>query len=596
MYSLEVNNAYTPYNNPAKKCDTLIDDGTKGLLQADFWASSQNNNIIYFSKEHEIRSCNIDANYVEKNQRTLPSGETVTYMRHLKTSDGKVNKLAVATFDGSRYKVYLYDIQAGNLRNDPEILEGEGRVGAMIYINGMTKQRFINPYSMKNYLFILLLCLALPGCAQEYSTIKGFVKGAGLKEVTLYKTVDGSPQVYATSRVGADGSYGFLLNPEPGFYSIGEERLNFPVYLKGGEEVNIDLLETRAGLNGKNTKENKALYLWADYAADIRLKSVFFERTLSNYEDFFPEFEAYVAGLDELKNRLKSGNKAFDALLAEYVNYATDYYAVIFLYTPRTKHPEKSMRPDYYRHIVSEDKFTDDGVLQFPDGVRMLSSYVSFAQEENDLKYGDAQYTENSLSYLPDNRLKGEYLISSVFRNFKSYGQYLSAMEQYGKYLVTPSLKERAEAVGTKLYDTKPGGRAADFTYPDTGGKMVSLSDFKGKVVLVDVWATWCGPCRQQIPYLKKLEEELHGEDIVFLGVSVDESKDKQKWLDFIEKEDLKGVQLLAGGWSKITKDYKINGIPRFMVFDKQGNIVSVDAPRPSSPELKRMLETELKK
>ena len=51
MYSLEVNNAYTPYNNPAKKCDTLIDDGTKGLLQADFWASSQNNNIIYFSKE-----------------------------------------------------------------------------------------------------------------------------------------------------------------------------------------------------------------------------------------------------------------------------------------------------------------------------------------------------------------------------------------------------------------------------------------------------------------------------------------------------------------------------------------------------------------
>ena len=267
---------------------------------------------------------------------------------------------------------------------------------------------------MKNYLFILLLCLALPGCAQEYSTIKGFVKGAGLKEVTLYKTVDGSPQVYATSRVGADGSYGFLLNPEPGFYSIGEERLNFPVYLKGGEEVNIDLLETRAGLNGKNTKENKALYLWADYAADIRLKSVFFERTLSNYEDFFPEFEAYVAGLDELKNRLKSGNKAFDALLAEYVNYATDYYAVIFLYTPRTKHPEKSMRPDYYRHIVSEDKFTDDGVLQFPDGVRMLSSYVSFAQEENDLKYGDAQYTENSLSYLPDNRLKGEYLISSA--------------------------------------------------------------------------------------------------------------------------------------------------------------------------------------
>lgn len=80
----------------------------------------------------------------------------------------------------------------------------------------------------------------------------------------------------------------------------------------------------------------------------------------------------------------------------------------------------------------------------------------------------------------------------------------------------------------------------------------------------------------------------MHGTDVVFLGVSVDEAKDKQKWLDFIETEGLKGIQLLANGWSKITKDYKINGIPRFMVFDKKGNIVSADAPRPSNPELKK--------
>ena len=50
----------------------------------------------------------------------------------------------------------------------------------------------------------------------------------------------------------------------------------------------------------------------------------------------------------------------------------------------------------------------------------------------------------------------------------------------------------------------------------------------------------------------------MHGTDVVFLGVSVDEAKDKQKWLDFIETEGLKGIQLLANGWSKITKDYKI--------------------------------------
>ena len=439
---------------------------------------------------------------------------------------------------------------------------------------------------MKNYLFILILCLSLPGHAQEYSAIKGFVKGAKLKEVTLYKTVDGSIQACATSRIGADGSFGFLLKPETGFYSIGEERLNFPVYLKGGEQVNIDLLETRAQLNGKNSKENKTLYSWVDYAANIRLKAVFFELTRSNYEDFFPEFETYVKGLEQLKSKLRSGNKAFDVILSDYVDYATDYYAIIFLHTPREKHPEKSMRPEYYSHIVSARKYTDDKVLQFPEGIKMLISYTSFAYNEDGKKYDVESYTDDCLSYLGNDRLKGEYVVNNSFRSFKSYDQYLNAMEKFGKYLVTPSLKMRAEAVGTKLYDTKAGGQAADFTYPDVDGKMVSLSDFKGKVVLVDVWATWCGPCRQQIPYLKKLEEEMHGTDVVFGGVSVDESKDKQKWLDFIK----------TGGWSKITKDYKITGIPRFMVFDKKGNIVSVDAPRPSSPELKKMLENELKK
>lgn len=63
----------------------------------------------------------------------------------------------------------------------------------------------------------------------------------------------------------------------------------------------------------------------------------------------------------------------------------------------------------------------------------------------------------------------------------------------------------------------------------------------------------------------------MEGTDLVVIGVSVDEEKDKQKWLDFIEKEELPGIQLFANGWSKITNDYKINGIPRFMLFDREG-------------------------
>lgn len=445
---------------------------------------------------------------------------------------------------------------------------------------------------------IMLVCVAPLLWATPYTAVKGTVKMEKVPvEVTLFKVVDGSQEVLATTRVAENGTFGFLFEAAtPGFYTLGNKDLNFPVYVKGGEEVNIDLYDQEARLNGKNTKENKTLYLWETFSRNIRLKSVYFWLTNSNYKDFFPEFTDFVAKVPDFKKQLHSGNKEFDALLNKMVDYDVDYYAIIFLQTPRTVHPEKSERPDFYKTIVSDQKFADDIVLQFPRGVRMLSCYASYAYEFAGKTYmNPKEYTFSCLETLHNDRLKGEFVLSSGGR-YKSYDQYLDMMEAYGKYFVTPSLKARAEAIGTKLYDTRSGGMAADFTYPDVNGKEVSLSDFKGKVVLVDVWATWCGPCRGEIPYLKQLEKEMHGTDVVFIGVSVDEAKDKQKWLDFVKKEELEGIQLLASGWSKITKDYKINGIPRFMVFDRKGNIVSVDAPRPSSPDLKKMLEGELKK
>lgn len=141
MYNFDLMAVYMPYNNPAKSSDVL--DGGLKLLQADKWASSQDNNIIYFACGNKIYSCNIDGGYMEKEQATIPDGE-ITYMCYMKYSiynnaDASFNKLAVAVFDGKNYKVYLYDVFAGNLESDPQILEGEGKVGALIYINGTRK-------------------------------------------------------------------------------------------------------------------------------------------------------------------------------------------------------------------------------------------------------------------------------------------------------------------------------------------------------------------------------------------------------------------------------------------------------------------------
>ncbi len=137
------------------------------------------------------------------------------------------------------------------------------------------------------------------------------------------------------------------------------------------------------------------------------------------------------------------------------------------------------------------------------------------------------------------------------------------------------------------------GKPSPTFTYPDINGKKISLKSLKGKYVYIDVWATWCGPCKVQIPYLKEIEAKYEGKNIAFIGLSIDTQENKDKWMKMVEERDLNGYQILADkDWqSDFIKGYYITGIPRFILIDPDGNIVSADAPRPSEPALLQLFE-----
>jgi thiol-disulfide isomerase/thioredoxin len=129
------------------------------------------------------------------------------------------------------------------------------------------------------------------------------------------------------------------------------------------------------------------------------------------------------------------------------------------------------------------------------------------------------------------------------------------------------------------------------------GGKN-SLDSFKGKFVYIDLWATWCKPCIAQIPYLKKLEEKYARKKIKFVSISTDNAQTAgswknalSKWKNMVKNKSLTGVQLYAGKDNKFMIDYQVTGIPRFILIDPKGNIVSANAPRPSDPNLEILLK-----
>jgi len=141
------------------------------------------------------------------------------------------------------------------------------------------------------------------------------------------------------------------------------------------------------------------------------------------------------------------------------------------------------------------------------------------------------------------------------------------------------------------------GSLSPSFEYDNYKGGKTKLEDFRGKYVYIDVWATWCAPCRAEIPFLKKLEEKYHQKNIVFVSLSIDQVKDIEKWKTLIKDKELGGVQVLADNdWnSQFVKDYNISGIPRFILVDPNGKIVKADAPRPSSPTIEAEFDAILK-
>ncbi|TKT89410.1 TlpA family protein disulfide reductase [Dyadobacter frigoris] len=180
-------------------------------------------------------------------------------------------------------------------------------------------------------------------------------------------------------------------------------------------------------------------------------------------------------------------------------------------------------------------------------------------------------FAKNVNNYLIFNGITPE--VNSIYLKFKKTYEdedYLSALKKsYDKWL----------AIG-------PGKPAPDFSADTPDGKKISLSDLKGKVVYMDVWATWCGPCKTELPFSRKIQKDFEGNDqVTFLYVSIDESI--PDWHNMLKKDkDFVGIHVNQQQHQQpgaIWESYLMTGIPRYVLIDADGKIVQSNASRPSS-------------
>ena len=164
--------------------------------------------------------------------------------------------------------------------------------------------------------------------------------------------------------------------------------------------------------------------------------------------------------------------------------------------------------------------------------------------------------------------------------------------EEFQQINPHPEYNEAVLVALSAALKLQPGQPAPDFTLDGLDGQPVSLSQFKGQVVLLDFWASWCVPCIGDLPYLREAKKKMDGWPVVFLNISLDEAE--ADWREAIDKHKIEGVHVRAGSGSDVAKSYQVIGIPSYHLVDLQGLIVEHEGFRGDADALVAIIEESL--
>ncbi len=449
-------------------------------------------------------------------------------------------------------------------------------------------------------IILILTAIAVISCQQkenksvDYAIFSGSITNSNSGVLK----VSSSEKVINEINLNSDGTFkDTLRNITTGYYNFKFGNESSKLYLEPGFELNLQLnpseFDESITYTGIGADENN--YLAKKIVNQEKLAAISSYKHLGSLDE-----NQYIKTVDSLKllaedfltsQNLK--NKYFINLEQADIHYGwINNLSRFELYKRFISKNPKFKKSDNFPEIASQVDLENEDLMKVNNYRTFVASH--YQEIATDLAKNDSIEADIALLKTIVKDVKSPVIKENLLYNNAKYGiTYTKELQNYYDIFMANSTNDEHKKDITEKYNKRQklskGADSPSFKdYENYAGGTSSLEDFRGKYVYVDVWATWCGPCKREIPHLKEVEKKYHDKDIVFISMSIDAAKDHDKWKKMVKEEELGGVQLFApNDWkSQFVKDYGILGIPRFILIDPDGKIVDSNAPRPSSKEL----------
>lgn len=457
---------------------------------------------------------------------------------------------------------------------------------------------------MKKIALLIVTFFTIAYCSAEdksFAIFSGTIKNSNEKIIKIIKIDNSSIKNVEINESGYFKDTLYMDSPSLYYYQIGRSYTS--VFLKGGYDlvvsINADDFYNSIKFTGKGSDVNNFHVarglLKGELVGDAKTFFVvpvadFINKLENNKNAFLSLLEK--SNLTEEDKKLQTKIIYYDWLLTKN-NYDRFYH----FHTKQ--HPE--LPDDYYnevREIDLNDKESFDNDKNYRSLLTEHWRITSKEAMENDSSLTMINFVKGMIGNINSLPVKDHYS-SMLLREMNKDNENLD--QDYYQILSIFNASELKEKLTTRyksVNETKPTMASVNFIYENHQGGTTSLSDLKGKIVYVEVWATWCGPCIAEMPSLKELIAYFKNDNIEFVSISIDSKNDYEKWKAMVLAKNVGGIQLYAdeGLKSDFMKGFNVGLLPRSILLDQNGNIITPHAPRPSDSTTKQYLEDVVKR